>query len=45
MLEEGLFEHDHIALNTTIYGVTKQQIDNRKFINEPTAIVLDKLSC
>ena len=24
MLEEGLLEHDHIALNTTIYYVTKQ---------------------
>ena len=45
MLEEGLFENDHIALNTTIYCVTRQQIDNRKFIHEPTTIVLDKLSC
>ena len=32
--------HDHITLNTTIYHVTKQQIDNRKFIHEPTTIVL-----
>ena len=28
MLEEGLLEHDHITLNTPIYCVTKQQIDN-----------------
>ena len=34
MLEEGLLEHDHITLNTTIYCVTKQLlIDNRKFIH------------
>ena len=39
MLEEGLLEHDHITLNTTIYCVTKQQIDNRKFVHEPTTIV------
>ena len=45
MLEEGLFEQDHISLNTTIYCVTKQQIDNQKFIHEPTTIVLNKLSC
>ena len=30
---------------TTIYCVTKQPIDNRKFIHEPTAIALHKLSC
>ena len=42
MLEEGL--HDQITLNTTIYRVTKQQIDNQKFIHEPTTIVLHKLS-
>ena len=29
MLEEGLLEFDHITLNTTIYCVTKQQIENR----------------
>ena len=45
MLEEGLQEHDHITLNTTIYCVTKQQIDNGKFIYEPTTIVLYKLLC
>ena len=46
MLEEGLLEHDHVTLNTTIYCVTKQlQIDNRKFVHEPTTIVLHKLSC
>ena len=45
MLEEGLQEHDHITLNTTIYCVTKQQIDNRKLIYEPTAIMLYKLLC
>ena len=45
MLEEGLSEHDHITLNTTVHCVTKQQIDNRKFIHEPTTIVLHKLSC
>ena len=44
MLEEGLLEHDHITLNTTVYCVTKQQIDNRKFIHEPKTIVLHKLS-
>ena len=46
MPEEGLLEHDHVALNTTIYCLTKQlQIDNRKFVHEPTTIVLHKLSC
>ena len=44
MLKEGLLEHDHITLNTTVYCVTKQQIDNRKFIHEPKTIVLRKLS-
>ena len=28
MLEEGLLEFDHITFNTTIYCVTKQQIEN-----------------
>ena len=28
VLEEGLLENEHIALNITIYHVTKQQIDN-----------------
>ena len=32
MLEEGLLEHDHITLNTTIYCVTKRQIDNWNLI-------------
>ena len=45
MLEEGLLEHDHISLNTTIHCVTKQQIDNWNFIHEPTTIVLHTLSC
>ena len=45
VLEEGLLEHDHVTFNTTIYCVTKQQIDDQKFIHEPTAIVLHKLSC
>ena len=45
MLEEGLLEHDHITLNTRIYCVTKQQIDDQTFIHEPTTIVLHKLSC
>ena len=46
MLEEGLLEHDHVTSNTTTYCVTKQlQIDNRKFVHEPTTIVLHKLSC
>ena len=40
MLEEDLLEHDHITSNTTIYCVTKQRVDNRKFIREPTTIVL-----
>ena len=45
LLEEGLLEHDHVTLNTTIYCVTKRlQIDNRKFAHEPTTIVLHKLS-
>ena len=30
MLEEGLLEHDHTTVHTTIYCVTKQlQIDNQ----------------
>ena len=33
MLEEGL-EHDHTVVNTTIYCVIQQQVDNRKFIYE-----------
>ena len=45
MLEEGLLEHDHITLNTTIYCVTKQQTDNWNFIYELTTIVFHKLSC
>ena len=45
MLEEGLLEHDHITLNTPIYCVTKQQIDNWNFIYELTTIVFHKLSC
>ena len=28
MLEEGLLERDHATVNTTIYYVTNQQIDN-----------------
>ena len=39
MLEEGLLEHHHISLNTTIHCATKQQIDNWNFIHEPTTIV------
>ena len=45
MLEEGLLEHDHITLNTTMYCVTKQLIDNQKIIHELTTIMLHKLSC
>ena len=45
MVEEGLLEHDHITLNTTIYCVKKQQMDNRNFIYGPKAIVLYKLLC
>ena len=33
MLEEGLLEFDHITLNTTIYCVTKQQIENWTFFH------------
>ena len=33
MLEDGL-ERDHITVNTTIYCVIEQQLDNRKFIHE-----------
>ena len=32
MLEDGL-ERDHIAVNTTIYCVIEQQLDNHKFIH------------
>ena len=28
-----------------MYYETKQQIDNRKFLHEPTTILLHKLSC
>ena len=45
MLEEGLLEHDHITLNTTMYCVTKQLIDNEQIIHELTTIMLHKLSC
>ena len=45
VLKEGLLEHEHIALNTTIYYVTKQQIDNWKFSHKPTTIGLHKQSC
>ena len=31
MLEESLLEHDHIAVYTTIYCVTNQQIDNQVY--------------
>ena len=34
MIEEGL-EPDHIMVNTTIYRVIQQQLDNQKFIHEP----------
>ena len=45
MLEEGLLEHDHITLNTTMYCVTKQLIDNEQIIHELMTIMLHKLSC
>ena len=45
MLKEGLLERDHVTLNTTMYCVTKQLIDNRKTIHEPKTIVLHKLLC
>ena len=46
MSEEGLLEHDHInTLNTTIYCVTRKQVDKRNFIHEPMTIVLHKLLC
>ena len=41
--EEGLLEHDHITLNTTIYCVSRQQVDKRNFIHEPMTIFLHKL--
>ena len=44
VLKEGLLEHEHIALNTTIYYVKKQQTDNGKFSHKPTTIGLHKLS-
>ena len=40
MLQEGL-EHDQ---NQWIKSVIQHQLDNRKFIHEPMAIVLKKLS-
>ena len=33
MSEEGL-EHDHVAVNTTIYCVIPQPVDNRKFFHQ-----------
>ena len=45
VLEEGLLEHELIVLNTTMYFVTKQHIDNWKFSHKPTTIGLHKLSC
>ena len=45
MLDEGKLEHDYITLNTTIYFVQKQQIDNRKFIHELMTIMLHRLWC
>ena len=45
MFEEDLLERDHITLNTTIYRITKQQLDKRKFIHNSTTIVLHNLSC
>ena len=38
MLEAGL-ERDHITVNTTIYCVIEQQLDNRKFIHEPMTTI------
>ena len=45
MSEEGLLEHDHITLNTTIYCVTRQQVDKRNFIHETMTIFLHELLC
>ena len=38
-VKRRFIDHDHITLNTTIYYVTKQQIDNRKFIHEKLTIL------
>ena len=38
MLEDGL-ERDHITVNTTIYCVIEQQLDNHKFIHEPMTTI------
>ena len=43
MLEAGL-ERDHITVNTTIYCVIEQQLDNRKFIHEPMTTI-NRVSC
>ena len=45
MSEEGLLEHDHITLNTTIYCVTRQQVDKRNFIHKTMTIFLHELLC
>ena len=46
MSEEGLLEHDHInTLNTTIYCVTRQQVDKQNFIHEAMTMFLHKLLC
>ena len=46
MSEEGLLEHNHInTLNTTIYWVTRQQVDKQNFIHEPMTMFLHKLLC
>ena len=38
MSEEGL-ERDHNAVNTTIYCVIQQQVDNRKFFHQPMTTI------
>ena len=38
MLEDGL-ERDHITVNTTIYCVIEQQLDNHRFIHEPMTTI------
>ena len=38
MLQEGL-QHDHIAVNTTIYCVIQPRVDNQRFIYEPMTTI------
>ena len=45
MLEEGLLEPNHIALNATMCCVTRQQVEKWNFIHDPTTIFLHRPLC